>query len=267
MACSDGSVAPPGGAAPAVEAPAPPAAPAPEPAEDAAEDEEGPTLSEAELSPVLSDEQHALAARHILIPYRGATSASTSRSYEEARALAEETWRELQGGADFIALARERSSDQSNAQRGGFLGAFSPGTMTPAFETALLGLAVGETSPPVETPFGFHIIRREAVRERRVSHLFVQRAATDRTALPRTPEQAHARAAEARARLISGQPFEAVARLYSDGPSAAWGGDLGWIQQGLLPPLLDEPLFALSPGQSSDVIDSPLGSHVFYCFE
>ena len=66
---------------------------------------------------------------------------------------------ELESGGDFAALARQHS-DCGSAQAGGDLGAFGRGQMVKAFEEAAFALGVGDTSVVVETPFGFHIIRR-----------------------------------------------------------------------------------------------------------
>jgi parvulin-like peptidyl-prolyl isomerase len=67
----------------------------------------------------------------------------------------------LDAGEDFGELARELSQDASNAELGGSLG-IVPGEnsgFVPEFEAAMNQLAEGETSGPVQTDFGFHIIR------------------------------------------------------------------------------------------------------------
>lgn len=65
----------------------------------------------------------------------------------------------LTAGADFAELARETSIDSSR-DSGGDLGFFGPGEMIPEFEQAAMGLEVGELSGVVQTPMGFHIIKR-----------------------------------------------------------------------------------------------------------
>ncbi|MBI4551709.1 MAG: tetratricopeptide repeat protein [Candidatus Latescibacteria bacterium] len=66
---------------------------------------------------------------------------------------------QLQRGADFTDLARTRSIDPS-ASVGGDLGFFGPGDMLPVFEKAAMALKVGEVSGVVQTPMGFHVIKR-----------------------------------------------------------------------------------------------------------
>ncbi|MFK7874531.1 MAG: peptidylprolyl isomerase [Paracoccaceae bacterium] len=61
-------------------------------------------------------------------------------------------------GADFATTAREKSTGPSST-RGGDLGWFGTGAMVPAFEAAVVALEPGEFSTPVETQFGWHVIK------------------------------------------------------------------------------------------------------------
>ena len=64
---------------------------------------------------------------------------------------------EIEGGADFAAVAREKSTGPSGPN-GGQLGWFGTGAMVPEFEQAVVDLDVGAVSAPVKTQFGWHII-------------------------------------------------------------------------------------------------------------
>jgi peptidyl-prolyl cis-trans isomerase C len=76
----------------------------------------------------------------------------------EARKQIEEIKRKLQEGEDFATLAKSFSQSPSGA-RGGDLGYFRRGEMVGPFEEAAFALKPGEVSDPVETTFGYHLIR------------------------------------------------------------------------------------------------------------
>ena len=83
------------------------------------------------------------------------------KTEEEAKAIIEE----VKGGADFIELAKTKSTGPSGPQ-GGDLGFFGPGRMVPEFEKAAFALeAGGITDTPVKTQFGFHVIKVDEVRD------------------------------------------------------------------------------------------------------
>jgi peptidyl-prolyl cis-trans isomerase SurA len=82
-------------------------------------------------------------------------TASLMRSYRLADSLAVA----LRAGADFATLAARFSDDSSTREAGGELGWFRRGLMVPSFENAAFQLKPGEISHPVETTFGFHVIR------------------------------------------------------------------------------------------------------------
>ena len=89
------------------------------------------------------DEIHA---RHILV--------STE---EDAKAIKAQ----LDGGADFIELAKTKSIEPNAAQSGGDLGYFKRGVMVKPFADAAFAMQVGQISDPIQTQFGWHIIKVE----------------------------------------------------------------------------------------------------------
>jgi parvulin-like peptidyl-prolyl isomerase len=107
-------------------------------------------------------EPEEIGARHILVAYKGAERADARvvRTREDAKARAEELLKKVQAkDADFAAIAKQES-DCPSRDKGGDLGTFKKGTLHKDFDAAAWKLKVDETSGVVETPFGFHIIRR-----------------------------------------------------------------------------------------------------------
>lgn len=100
-------------------------------------------------------------ASHILLMYAGSERSSASRSKDAAKKQIDDLKSQLDKGGDFAALARQHSDCPSKAQ-GGDLGEFGKGQMVKEFETTAFGLPVGQTSGVIETPFGYHIIKRTA---------------------------------------------------------------------------------------------------------
>jgi peptidyl-prolyl cis-trans isomerase C len=89
--------------------------------------------------------QEEVHARHILV-----------ESEDEAKALQEQ----LKNGADFAALAKEKSKDPGAAE-GGDLGYFTKDQMVPDFADVAFKMYPGQVSNPVKTQFGWHLIKLE----------------------------------------------------------------------------------------------------------
>lgn len=73
--------------------------------------------------------------------------------------LAQEVSAKAKAGGDFGQLARLYSADPGTSRIGGDLGYFTRGKMVPEFSEAAFGLSPGEISDPVQTKFGWHVIR------------------------------------------------------------------------------------------------------------
>jgi peptidyl-prolyl cis-trans isomerase C len=95
--------------------------------------------------------QQEIRVRHILV-----------KTEDEAKKLA----KELDGGADFSELAKKHSQDQGG-QGGGDLGYFTRGQMVKPFEEAAFALEKGKVSAPVQTEYGWHLIKVEDKRDRK----------------------------------------------------------------------------------------------------
>jgi peptidyl-prolyl cis-trans isomerase NIMA-interacting 1 len=104
----------------------------------------------------------AIAAQHVLIAYKGAQKApkGVTRTKAEAQKRAEEVAAKAKSGTDFSALVAEYSDDPAAKERQGSLGKFTREKMAKPFSDAAFELKVDAISAPVETPFGFHVIKR-----------------------------------------------------------------------------------------------------------
>ena len=99
-----------------------------------------------------TEERHA---RHILVAF--------GIDKDAAKKHADEIAAKLKGGADFTQLARSESTDPGSKDKGGDLGWIQRGQMVPKFEQALFAMQKGEVAGPVETEFGWHVIKLDDV--------------------------------------------------------------------------------------------------------
>jgi len=104
-------------------------------------------------------------ASHILIAVPETADAAAK---QQAKTKAEAVLKDLKGGKDFAAAAKESSQDPGSAPSGGDLGFFEQGQMVPPFEQAAFALKPGAMSELVESPFGFHIIKVAEKQDARV---------------------------------------------------------------------------------------------------
>ncbi|MAY80256.1 MAG: hypothetical protein CL930_05655 [Deltaproteobacteria bacterium] len=96
---------------------------------------------------------------HILVQWEGLKRTTSERSQEEANERVQQALAELNSGSLFSDVAK-KYSDGPAGIRGGDLGWFQQGQMVPQFDNAAFALTAGQTSGVVESPYGYHIIRR-----------------------------------------------------------------------------------------------------------
>lgn len=170
----------------------------------------GVSISDEEIEEYFQDNKETFAtpkkvhARHILFKV---DQGAPQEARDMARGMALKVMNEARAGADFAELAKKYSGDPGSKDKGGDLGFFTEDRMVEPFSTAAFAMKPGDIGEPVETVFGWHIIKVEAVQEAK-EPLLAEVKETIRTKL-----------AEDRARSVA---YDQAESLYD----AAYGGRL-----------------------------------------
>ncbi|MCW1892304.1 MAG: protein translocase subunit SecD [Candidatus Uhrbacteria bacterium] len=106
-----------------------------------------------------------VSAAHLLIQWKGAERSTATTTKEEAKALIEKIAKEATS-ENFDTLVRKYSQEPGAAETGGDLGWFKKGDMVEAFENKAFGMETNKISEVIETPFGFHLIKKTGERPR-----------------------------------------------------------------------------------------------------
>ncbi|HUQ82296.1 MAG TPA: peptidylprolyl isomerase [Gemmatimonadaceae bacterium] len=165
--------------------------------------------------------------RQLVVSARASEAAKAT-----ARAKAESLLVEVRKGGDFEQIAKRESMDPSSKELGGDLGWTRRGAMVPAFERWMFALAPGQTSPVVETTFGYHIIRVDRVQpgEVKARHILI-RPRIDSTDIA----AAKLRADSASKLWQSGVPFDTLVARYHDRDAQEETGSLQPFDRTQLP--------------------------------
>jgi peptidyl-prolyl cis-trans isomerase D len=146
-------------------------------------------------------------ASHILFKFEGKDEAAVRATAESVLAQARAP------GADFAALAKQYSEDDSNKAIGGDLDYFGRGRMVEEFERAAFSMKNGEISDLVQTPFGLHIIKMADNQAEVVRPLADVRAEiTDQLRWQKAQQEAEAQAKSLAAAAPTPADLERVAR-------------------------------------------------------
>jgi peptidyl-prolyl cis-trans isomerase SurA len=176
----------------------------------------------------------------------------------------------LRSPRTFASIAQE-FSDALDREQGGSLGWRTRDRLPTLFLDAVSGLKAGETSKPVRSPNGFHILqleerrsglRTQEVNVHRARHILIRIDAQV------SEDQARRRAVDLRRRIELGADFGQMARDFSqDLGSAQKGGELDWTYPGDTVPEFERAMVALNPGQISDPVRSVFGIHLIQLLE
>lgn len=152
---------------------------------------------------------------------------------EEVKRLALKIRDSIAKGIDFAELAKRHSGDPGSASTGGDLGWVDKGKFVAEYERAAYELQADETSQPIESPFGFHIIqtiekRKDASHTRHIL-LKLGGSADDKSRVEKI-------LIELKEKVEKSESFEDLAKQYSDEKETqGFGGSMGVIELNRLP--------------------------------
>jgi peptidyl-prolyl cis-trans isomerase SurA len=156
---------------------------------------------------------------------------------ERSRALAADVRQQILSGQTTFAEAAQRWSADENGRDGGELGRVRRGDLAvrlgPEFEGQVFALDVGQVSEPLRSPFGYHLISVDE-KDPAGAWTHIRHVLFEAPVVRADEVRAQERIREVLRRARAGEPFEQLARAYSEAPEASQGGDLGEVPLGAL---------------------------------
>ena len=167
-------------------------------------------------------------------------------------------------GEDFAALARQYSEDPSARTNNGYLGYFGAFYMVYPFEKAAYETPVGEVSMPVESQFGYHLIKvtgRRPTRALLLAHIMLK---VPQNASEKIQKEREKEAWAIYEKARQGEDFAALAKQYSEDYSCSeQGGRLPWLSTGQIIPSFEKAAFALNEiGEITEPVRTEFGWHI-----
>jgi peptidyl-prolyl cis-trans isomerase SurA len=206
----------------------------------------------------LSDEYRV---GHILIAVADDAQPAAVAAAEQQ---ANDIYQQLKTGANFREMAIAHSAD-SRALEGGDLGWRKAGELPSLFAEQVFVLEVGDTSVPIRSGSGFHIVQllekrgagTEVVEQALVRHILVKPSEI------RSEAETEALIQDIYRRILAGEDFGDLARTYSEDPgSGLAGGDLGWSEPEKFAPEFAEVLRVTEINSVSKPFHTSFGWHV-----
>ena len=203
--------------------------------------------------------------RHILI---ATPEAANPDDIAKAEHEAEDVYQKIQDGSRFEDIAIKVSSGR-NALKGGDLGTRKANELPKLFVDAIQGLKPGETSRPVRSASGFHLLHMVSssndqvmIQQTHARHILIRPSAEV------SDEQARKTLLELKEKIENGKNFAELASEYSEDPgSKIKGGDLGWAGPGDFVPAFENVMKSLSVDEISEPFKSTFGWHILQVLE
>jgi peptidyl-prolyl cis-trans isomerase SurA len=203
--------------------------------------------------------------KHILI---ATPEAAKPEDIDKAKQKAESVYKQISNGSKFEDLAIKESSGR-NALKGGDLGERKANELPQIFVDAVKNLKPGETSKPVRSASGFHLLQLVSssndavvVKQIHARHILI------RTSSEVSDDQARQTLLKLKQQIENGQSFAELASEYSEDPgSKIKGGDLGWTGPGDFVAEFENVANSLSLNQLSEPFKSTFGWHILEVLE
>jgi len=203
--------------------------------------------------------------RHILI---ATPETASPEDIDAAKQTAESVYKKITHGSKFEDMAIKFSSGR-NALKGGDLGERKANELPQLFVDAVKDLNTGETSKPVKSASGFHLLQMVSssndmvmVEQTNARHILI------RTSSEVTDDQARKTLLDLKEKIEGGKSFAELASEFSEDPgSKVKGGDLGWSSPGEFTPAFERVANNLEIGQISDPFKTPFGWHILEVME
>lgn len=193
-------------------------------------------------------------ASHILLKTEGKNEADVKKQADDLAAKAK-------AGADFAALAKQYSEDESNNTTGGDLDFFGRGQMVPEFDQVAFALQPGQVSDAFKTSFGYHVVKLTEKRPASSRPLAeVQAQIEDQIKWQRAQDEAQRTADDLASQLKTPADLESIARARGlvVSESGFFTRDEPIAGLGLAPAAADQA-FTLDEGAVSQAIRTPQG--------
>ncbi|MCK9223864.1 MAG: peptidylprolyl isomerase [Candidatus Muirbacterium halophilum] len=175
------------------------------------------------------------------------------------KSKAKDIMKKIINGEDFSELAKKHSTDPGSASRGGDLGWFAKGRMVPEFEKKAFSMKLGEISEPVESKYGYHIIKLEDKKDRKeksfkevVSQIKKNLSDEKRWEILRIKSETIMNEYEER------EAFENLVAKYSDGKTKLNNGDYDWLKKDMNMPVNSKDVEIYSNGKLSHQVWSTI---------
>ena len=157
-------------------------------------------------------------------------------------------------------------SDGPMAEKGGLIGSKIIDEIPDIFIESLKSMNIGETSQPIKSTGGYHLIKLNKIEEFEMETIVVRQSKAKQILLKKnqiiSEDEIEKKLANIRNLIVEGMPFSEAAEKYSEDVSAANQGNLGWLNPGDTIPEFQKEMDNLNIDEISQPVKTALGWHL-----